>query len=285
MSRWVDADSILLNPALSPALFLAPEASEQVFARVTANHNGLNNGLFYLCIHQRALDLLTQTIDYPLAHPDEDLGWSAGQAAMANVISSIETQTELDGGPSGIVWVPREWFNTYQFEHGFEGQPGHFVVHFAGLGGTRITHMASWLEELEVHQARWEIPLESTFYKTAVPEFWAQVAASATGPKQVNKELACRRPELTACLDVGRVRCLVFLTTTSSAPAEWGRISSELYVFCGKRPRTSGVSSLHDIHNTDQVHQAAGILAHPFGSSTGSRYPATSDTSQVCPLY
>ncbi|KAF2148188.1 glycosyltransferase family 34 protein [Myriangium duriaei CBS 260.36] len=137
---WVDADSILVNPALSPEIFLPPDHPD-VYALVTGDHNGLNDGIFYLRVHPSSLDLLTQTAAYPLAHPDEDLGWFGEQAAMANVIKSFEAQSKISGSPSGIAWLPRMWFNAYEFEHGFEGQPGHMLVHFAGLAETRLSHM------------------------------------------------------------------------------------------------------------------------------------------------
>ena len=151
-----------------------------VFALVTADHQGLNNGIFYLKVGRSSLDLLTQIVDYPLAHPDDDLGWFGEQAAMENVIKATEALLENEGKPPGIAWVPRQWFNTYQFEHGFEGEPGHFIVHFAGLAETRISHMASWLDELQFNQAKWEIPPEKSFYKTAIPDFWTEFAANAT---------------------------------------------------------------------------------------------------------
>jgi hypothetical protein len=147
---------------------------------VTADHQGLNAGVFYLRVHLSSVDFLTQVVDYPLAHPDEDLGWFGEQAAMANVFRSLEKQSEAKGTFSGIAWVPREWFNTYEFEHGFEGQPGHFMVHFAGLAETRLQHMANWLSELQHNQAKWEIPLEKTFYADAIPRFWDEFAANTT---------------------------------------------------------------------------------------------------------
>lgn len=99
---------------------------------------------------------------------------------MENVIRSTEERLKTEGSPPGIAWVPREWFNTYEFEHGFEGKPGHFIVHFAGLAETRLSHMANWLDELEQNQVKWEVPAEDTFYKTAVPQFWKEFAANAT---------------------------------------------------------------------------------------------------------
>jgi hypothetical protein len=92
--RWVDADSILINPAMSPTIFLPWERLEYVFALVTADHQGLNNGIFYLKVHQSSIDFLGQIVDYPLAHYCEELGWLGEQAAMENVIKSMETAEE-----------------------------------------------------------------------------------------------------------------------------------------------------------------------------------------------
>lgn len=176
-NRWVDADSILLNPAISPCAFLPPPSlSDKIHALVTADHNGLNNGIFYLKIHPSSLDLLTQTLAYPMSHPDEDLGWFGEQAAMAHVIESIEAQHQSAGTASGIAWVPKGWFNLYEFEHGFEGGRGSFLVHFAGLAETRLAHMQGWLEELGRNQSGWEVEFGETEYGDGVPEFWGRFA-------------------------------------------------------------------------------------------------------------
>lgn len=177
---WVDADSIVLNPALSPEVFLPPDHLKDVYALVTGDQNGLNAGVFYLRVHPSSLDLLTQAVDYPAAHPDEDLGWFGEQAAMANVIKSIEASPKKTTTYPGIVWVPRIWFNAYQFEHGFEGEPGNAMVHFAGMGETRLGHMQEWLDELQQNQTKWEKPLNETFYETAIPEFWKDFEANKT---------------------------------------------------------------------------------------------------------
>jgi hypothetical protein len=104
------------------------------------------------------------------------------QAAMAKVIKSIEAEYPDPTKPSGIAWIPRTWINSYEWEHGFEGEPGSFMVHFAGLGATRLAHMAAaWLDELQRNQAKWEIPVENTSLKDETPEFWREYAAKITG--------------------------------------------------------------------------------------------------------
>lgn len=176
---WADADAIVTNPALSPEVFLPPAHLKDVYALVTADQNGFNAGIFYLRVTHASLELLTQTVAYPLMHPDEDLGWFGEQAAMANVMKVIEANQTTASYP-GIVWMPRTWFNAYQLEQGFEGKPGDMHVHFAGLGATRLSHMANWLEVLEQTPDKWEMSLERTYFKDDLAEFWRNFEANIT---------------------------------------------------------------------------------------------------------
>lgn len=148
---------------------------------MAADENGLNDGVFYLRVHPSSLDLLTQTAAYPLENPEEDLGWFGEQAAMARVIKAAEARHKAANEPSGIAWVPRRWFNSYEREERFEGEPGSFLVHFAGMGETRLYHMAKWLDELQTNQAKWEVPFEHSIYKDDVPAFWNEYTANMTG--------------------------------------------------------------------------------------------------------
>ncbi|GAB7363391.1 hypothetical protein MBLNU230_g3669t1 [Neophaeotheca triangularis] len=178
---WVDADSIVINPAISPCVFLPPREMDHIYALVTADHNGLNDGVFYLKVCAESLDFLTQVLTYTDLHPEADLGWFGEQAAMSRTIKTIEAKHKDPTDPSGIAWIPRTWINHYEFEHGFEGEPGSFMVHFAGLGATRLTHMQNWLNELRYNQAKWEIPVEETVYKDEIAAFWKEYAANMTG--------------------------------------------------------------------------------------------------------
>jgi hypothetical protein len=41
--------------------------------------------------------------------------------------------------------------------------------------------MATWLDELQRNQAKWEIPVENTALNDAVPGFWRKYEANTTG--------------------------------------------------------------------------------------------------------
>ena len=94
---------MVLNAALSSCLFLPAETLPYVYALVTADHNGLNNGVFYLKVHPLSIDLLTRIMDFPLAHPEDDLGWFGEQGALAEVIKSIEDEHRDPSDLSGMV--------------------------------------------------------------------------------------------------------------------------------------------------------------------------------------
>ncbi|OQN95327.1 hypothetical protein B0A48_18702 [Cryoendolithus antarcticus] len=51
-------------------------------------------------------------MDYPLAHPGEDLSWFGEQAAMERVMHAIETRLNDHAASRGIAWIPRLDFNA-----------------------------------------------------------------------------------------------------------------------------------------------------------------------------
>lgn len=182
---WTDADTIILNPAIPPTLFLPPHNLDldHVFAIVTTDHNGLNDGVFFLRVCGASLDLLTRVVDYPLARPDEDLGFNMEQNALSRVLNSM-----AEGTKRGVAWVPYQWFNVYQKrDKGFEGQPGVFLVHFPGLRERKAGYMEAWLEELRANPSDWEVDVEETGLGGSVREFWDGFAADMGAGEKVDR--------------------------------------------------------------------------------------------------
>ncbi|KAK3187349.1 hypothetical protein K4F52_003981 [Lecanicillium sp. MT-2017a] len=126
---WVDADSIILNPAIPPDIFLPPPDIDDIHFIASKDHNGLNTGIIFLRIHRWTANMLIETLGNPLFHPEIDLGWSADQTSMAHVLA------KEDGGPDGTgykrhaIYLPRAWFNAYQHSDGFDGSKGDLLVH------------------------------------------------------------------------------------------------------------------------------------------------------------
>jgi len=175
----VDAHSLVIDPAISPCVFLPPEDFLDVYVLVTADHNKVDSGAFYLKVHQLSVDLLTRTLNHPLARPENDLGWFGEHAAMATVIRAIDAEHRDRTNSSGIAWIPRAWINYQVGEYDFDGEPGSFMIHVADMDETRQAHMITWLNELQRNQARWNIPLEHLSLKDEISEFWRSYTTSA----------------------------------------------------------------------------------------------------------
>lgn len=119
-------------------------------------------------VSEWSVKMLTRALAYPLLHPNLDLGVSMDQVAMAHVFNESEFR-------DGIVYMPRPWFNTYQWHHAYEGKKGNLLVHFPGLEDDRWTKMKDWLRIVENHPEEWDVPLQQTHYPTEIDRFWQLV--------------------------------------------------------------------------------------------------------------
>ncbi|KAL4887657.1 cytochrome P450 [Aspergillus karnatakaensis] len=187
---WVDADSIILNPAIPLDLFLPPVSPSlsHIHLLATKDHKGLNTGIFFLHVHPWTIQFLTVSLAYPLYNPSANLGPQADQSAMEKVLSQ-ETYR------SGVVYLPRTWINAYEWKHDYEGAKGNLLVHFPGLEGERGKHMEKWLDVVERTPSAWEVPIADTGYAAEVAGFWAKVemANSVLGEFEKRKTEAVDR--------------------------------------------------------------------------------------------
>ncbi|RMZ76845.1 hypothetical protein DV738_g4716, partial [Chaetothyriales sp. CBS 135597] len=165
---WVDADSAIINPVLGVEIFLPPDGFDDIHFLGSKDQNGLNTGIFFIRVHQWSVNLLTKTLGMPLL-TDIDLGFSADQTAMAMILNETENQGH-------VLYQPRAWYNTYQFEHGYEGKPGCLLVHFPGLD-ERWDSMGEWLQVLNnaSSAAKWEVPFPSTHYPDEIDAYWKSI--------------------------------------------------------------------------------------------------------------
>ncbi|KID76190.1 galactosyl transferase GMA12/MNN10 family protein, partial [Metarhizium brunneum ARSEF 3297] len=187
---WVDADSIIINPAIPADMFLPPADMPDIHVVASRDHNGLNTGIIFLRVHPWTVTMLAETIGYPLHHPGVDLGRNADQDVMAGIFN------KSDGGPDGagyaraVVYMPRPLTNAYEFSTGFEGDKGSLLVHFPGLDDLRWPRMERWLDTVEKTPLEWEVPLERTGYVNQTDVFWGQVRAARRAIASTEKGLA-----------------------------------------------------------------------------------------------
>ncbi|OAA34355.1 Galactosyl transferase [Metarhizium rileyi] len=186
---WVDADSIILNPAIPAEIFLPPSDLDDIHVVASQDHNGLNTGIVFVRVHPWTVTMLSETIGYPLHHPEVELGRNADQDVMAGIFKKTDGGPEGKGYADAVVFMPRPLINAYQFSHGFEGEKGSFLVHFPGLEDERWPAMANWIHTLETTPNEWERPAAETDYLNKTDRFWSQVRQARKAIRLVEKNL------------------------------------------------------------------------------------------------
>ena len=166
---WFDADSAVVNPALSLDIFLPPDDFDDVHLLVSQDQSGFNAGMFFIRCHNWSVKLLANALTLPKYKPEVGLDF-AEQTTLRIGMNETENRHH-------VLWQPRTWFNAYQWHHGYEGDVGTMFVHFAGLGSDRWNHMGKWLDILEgkdpnENPTKWEVALKDTNYPKQIAEFW-----------------------------------------------------------------------------------------------------------------
>ncbi|KAL4936215.1 hypothetical protein BDV06DRAFT_233628 [Aspergillus oleicola] len=180
---WVDADSVIINPAIPLEIFLPPPDIEDIHLIATKDHKGLNTGVFFLRVHQWTARMLIEALGYQAYNPKVDLGVQVDQTAMEKVLN----QTSYRGG---VTYLPRPWINTYEWAHAYEGTKGNFLVHFPGLGEKRWEHMSTWLDIIERTPEEWEVPVSETWYLRETEAFWERTRKAKQIIQEYDKSTA-----------------------------------------------------------------------------------------------
>jgi hypothetical protein len=189
VSRWVDADSIIINPAVPAEIFLPPSDLNEIHMVASKDQNGLNTGIFFLHVHPWTVSMLVEALAHPLYRPEIDLGRSADQEAMARLAQKTTGGPDGQGYKEGVVYLPRPWINTYEWLHAYEGKKGDMLVHFPGLEEARWSHMEKWLDIVEQTPLEWEVPLDQTDYPNKTTVFWTQFRIARDTANRVEKDL------------------------------------------------------------------------------------------------
>ena len=136
----------------------------------TKDHNGLNSGMFFIRVDPWSIDFLTQTIAFPSYNPGLDLGVSMDQMAMSYLLNNSYFEEHA-------LFMPRPWFNAYEFHHGFEGHQGDLLVHFPGLEADRWDHMRGWIQVVGDRRKKkaWEVQPSNTEYPSKVVAYWSMI--------------------------------------------------------------------------------------------------------------
>ena len=125
--------------------------------------------MFFIRNNAWSLRLLVNALTYTHHQPSVHLDfWEQ---------SSLYLEFNHTENRQHVLYMPRTWFNTYEFHHAYEGQRGDFVVHFPGLKEDRWAHMGKWLDILEQPRSArgWEVDVARTRFPGEVAEFWDTV--------------------------------------------------------------------------------------------------------------
>lgn len=164
--RWVDADSMVVNPAIPLEIFLPPDDFPDMHLLATKDQNGFNAGMFFIRAHKWSVNLLASAMTLEGVHPDVIAGFAEQTALYVKFNESANGYH--------VLYQPRLWFNTYEWSFAYEGKTGDLFVHFVGLQEDRWARMARWLDILEgPEQEQWEVPLNETRYAHEIDEYWS----------------------------------------------------------------------------------------------------------------
>jgi hypothetical protein len=169
---WFDADTLVVNPLVPAEAFLPPpDALDGVNLLVTADWNGLNNGVFFLRVSAWSVALLADILAYPSYKPDEDLPFTE-QSAMERMIQDPRHA-------SGVVYVPPRWFNSYprcedEAWTKYQVEKGDMMLHFAGVGD-RPRMMRAFYDHVAEDRGKWEVPFSETALPEEIAGFWRNV--------------------------------------------------------------------------------------------------------------
>ncbi|KIV90642.1 hypothetical protein PV10_07925 [Exophiala mesophila] len=180
---WFDGDIVLMNPKIPLEIFLPPKENwSHIHAIVTNDHRGLNNGVFFLRVHEWSVWFMTACLGTEIFDPDIDLQFG-DQSAMGMWVKE-------DRFRPNIMHVPQRWFNAYA---GYRGdnlgqysdplapptkfkansiKEGDLLVHHAGNKALRTQRMSPWMDIAEQHLPQWELDLDDTGYEQEIRDFW-----------------------------------------------------------------------------------------------------------------
>ncbi|KAF1833023.1 hypothetical protein BDW02DRAFT_589971 [Decorospora gaudefroyi] len=197
--QWADRDTLILDQCRPITSFLPPETSRTgswwrredvqqphdntTNLLVNKDHNGLNNGVFFLRVNNWAIDLFTAILAFTHYKPEVPLPFTE-QSAMEQVLNTPQFKDQAR-------YVPQHWFNGYPkggplvFKErenldgldDFQVRRGDYLVHFAGHGD-RAKALPEWTDMLEQMEDVWKKGRVQRDIGEEVKAFWRGIEAA-----------------------------------------------------------------------------------------------------------
>lgn len=180
---WIDADVVLMNQNIPLEIFLPVDEWDDIHCLVTNDFHGLNNGVFFLKVHEWSVWLMSAVLSTTVYQPKVKLRWGDQTA--------LERQLATQRFMHQTRHVPQRWFNAFA---GYRGKPdpdpwkkqnpwtafgvkeGDLLVHFPAHYDVRARRMNTWMDVAEAHEPPWEVPLQNTTYMEEIDRYWKQEA-------------------------------------------------------------------------------------------------------------
>jgi hypothetical protein len=151
-------NAIITNRLIPLEKFLPPTDISNIYALMTEDWNGLNNGAFYLRVSAWSVEMLPAVISQRTFRPEKSLP-STEQSAMAAVLRETKVRRN-------VTVMPSTWFNVYPSEWSPNGvsylaRQGDMVLHSAGVNQKGST-LHDWRFAVAQEPTSWKRPSKDT---------------------------------------------------------------------------------------------------------------------------
>ena len=183
MIRWFDADTVILNPSVPWSLFLPPADFEDIHFLGSQDQNGFNAGMMMVRVHEWSVNMLAEVVALRQLRPEAKFDfYDQGATRWVN---------ERPGYEEHLTYQPHDWWNAF----GQSGEPyntDRFMLHFAGVDccgqpEKKTTVMGRWLDMVENHPEKHEMPMANTTYPAQVEQYWKTFKAARTAMERAKK--------------------------------------------------------------------------------------------------
>lgn len=168
MHSWVDPDTLVLNPQVPLELFIPP-LDEEINIVATHDDNGyFNGGVFFMRVDPWTLEFLVEVLAVPITDRQHHVSLNKDHAALEQIMESSRFRNR-------VTYQPRTWFNAFDSNRTYEGEPGDMLVHLLDVGADKWMRMDRYLSEVTSAVNPHEIPLDQTEYVSRVEGFWGRM--------------------------------------------------------------------------------------------------------------
>ena len=94
IGRWLDRDTVLMNPNLQLEMFIPPAGFENIHLLMTNDRHGLNNGVFFFRVNEWSLKFFSLSLAFGHYNPEVKLKYteqSAMEEVMKRYVSRLST--------------------------------------------------------------------------------------------------------------------------------------------------------------------------------------------------